>query len=109
MAFKITQLAKDMGLKSSKQIVEILTAKGIAANSGKSIEGVEFDMVMEALTRAKQIKDVDAYMFGDTYIPTKAPEKKAKAPATAAEPAKAEALSAPEKAVQKEKAEKDAG
>ena len=87
MAFKITQLAKDFGIKS-KEITELLTARGIECKtSQKALTPDEFGLVLEALTKAKQINGIDDYLFGDTYIPTKAPEKAA--------PKKEEAPSAP--------------
>ena len=89
MAFKITQLAKDLGIKS-KEITELMTARGMECKTTqKTLTAGEFDIVFEVLTRAAQIKGIDDYLFGDTYIPTKAPEKKAK-------PAKVEEVAAPE-------------
>ena len=77
MAFKITQLAKDLGMKG-KSITELMTAHGLECKTTqKNLEPREFDIVFEALTRAAQISNIDDYLFGDTYIPTKAPEKKA--------------------------------
>ncbi len=118
-AFKITQLAKDLGIKS-KQIQEILTARNIECKTTqKSLEAAEFALVFEALTRQKQIVAIDDYLFGDTYIPSVAPKatpkkataeeerKKEQAPsaAPAAEPVAApEVKSAPEK-TEKAKAE----
>ena len=76
MAFKITNLAKDLGIKS-KEITELLTARGVECKTTqKTLEPTEFDMVFELLTRGKQISNIDDYLFGDTYIPTVAPEKK---------------------------------
>ena len=76
MAFKITQLAKDLGIKS-KEITELMTARGMECKTTqKTLTPREFDIVFEALTRASQINGIDDYLFGDTYIPTKAPEKK---------------------------------
>ena len=76
MAFKITNLAKDLGMKS-KEITELLTARGVECKTTqKTLEPAEFDMVFELLTRGKQISNIDDYLFGDTYIPTTAPEKK---------------------------------
>ena len=70
MAFKVAQLAKDLGIKS-KQITELMTARGLECKTTqKSLDAKEFDIVFEALTREKQITDIDAYLFGDTYIPT---------------------------------------
>ncbi len=121
MAFKVTQLAKDLGVKS-KEITELMAARGLECKTTqKVLTPEEFGVVFEALTRAKQIKGIDDYLFGDTYIPTKAPAKAEKAPAkkeaekaesapeTAAPeaPAPAKAAKAPAKTAAKaEKAEK---
>ncbi|MBQ8357556.1 MAG: translation initiation factor IF-2 [Clostridia bacterium] len=114
MAFKITQLAKDLGIKS-KDITELMTARGLECKTTqKTLTPGEFDIIFETLTRASQIKGIDDYLFGDTYIPTKAPEKAAPAKKEAAPvkeeaPAK-EAAPAPAPEVKKEekKAEKKA-
>ena len=88
MAFKITQLAKDLGIKS-KEITELMTARGMECKTTqKTLTASEFDIIFGALTSAAQITGIDDYLFGDTYIPTKAPEKKEK-------PAKAEEAAAP--------------
>ncbi|MBQ2773298.1 MAG: translation initiation factor IF-2 [Clostridia bacterium] len=80
MAFKVAQLAKDLGIKS-KQITELMTAKGLECKTTqKSLDAKEFDIIFDALTREKQVSDIDGYLFGDTYIPTvakPAPEKEA--------------------------------
>ena len=90
MAFKVASLAKDLGLKSSKQITELMTKRGLECSSTqKTLDAREFDVIFDALTRTKQIKNIDDYLFGDTYIPTEAPTPK-KAPA-----AKAVAKTAP--------------
>ena len=110
--FKVNQLAKDLGIKS-KDIVDTLAEKGIAAKTQASLEGREFDILMETLTKQNQIKDIDSYIFGDTYIPSKlqaakeAEEAKAKAEAEAKERAEAEAKAKAE-AEAKAKAEAEA-
>ena len=68
--FKINQLAKDLGIKS-KDILDTLAEKGINAKTQGALEGREFDILMETLTKKNQIKDIDSYIFGDTYIPSK--------------------------------------
>ena len=101
MAFKITQLAKDLGIKS-KEITELMTARGMECKTTqKALTAGEFDIVFEVLTRAAQIKCIDDYLFGDTYIPTKAPEKKPKPEKAEAEAPKAE----PEKKAEAPKAD----
>ena len=96
MAFKVAQLAKDLGIKS-KQITELMLAKGLECKTTqKSLDAKEFDIIFDALTREKQIADIDGYLFGDTYIPTvakPAQKKEAKAAPKADPPA---AKAAPE-------------
>ncbi len=113
MAFKISTLAKDLGLKS-KEITELLAARGVEGKStSSSLSAAEFDIVFETLTKSAQISGIDDYLFGDTYIPTAAPAKKAAKPA-AKEEKKAEESSAPKEAkpakveapLKEEKAEK---
>ncbi|MGM9632486.1 MAG: translation initiation factor IF-2 [Eubacteriales bacterium] len=98
--FKVNQLAKDLGIKS-KDIVDICAEKGIAVKTVGSLEGRDFDILFETLTKQNQIKDIDSYIFGDTYIPSKLAaakeaEEKAKAEAEARAQAEAEAKAAVE-------------
>ena len=95
MAFKITNLAKDLGIKS-KEITELLTARGVECKTTqKTLEPKEFDLVFEQLTRGAQVSNIDDYLFGDTYIPTAAPAKKeSKKPKAEQEPAQAPAKEA---------------
>ena len=105
MAFKVNQLAKDLGIKS-KDILDTLADKGIAAKTTQgTLEGREFDILMEALTKKNQIKDIDSYIFGDTYIPSKL--QAAKEAELAAQKAEAEAKAKAE-AEAKAKAEAEA-
>ena len=112
--FKVNQLAKDLGIKS-KEIVDALAQKGITVKTQASLEGREFDILMETLTKENQIKDIDSYIFGDTYIPSKIQaakeaeeaEKKAAQKAEAEAKAKAEA-EAKAKAEAEAKAKKEA-
>ncbi len=69
--FKITKLAKDLGLKS-KDLVTVLADNGIEAKTTqKALEPVEFDILFDQLTRANQITDIGSYLDGATYIPSK--------------------------------------
>ena len=68
--FKVNQLAKDLGIKS-KDILDILAEKGVNVKTQGALEGREFDIFLETLTRNNQIDDIYAYMDGDTYIPSK--------------------------------------
>ncbi len=118
--FKVNQLAKDLGLRS-KDIVDVLADKGITAKTQGALEGREFDLLFDSLTKQNQIKDIDSYIFGDTYIPSKlaaareaelaaekaAKEAEARAKAEAEAKAKAEA-EAKAKAEARAKAEAEA-
>ena len=97
--FKVNQLAKDLGIKS-KDIVDILAEKGVTVKTQAVLEGKDFDVLFEVLTKNHQIKDIDSYIFGDTYIPSKlqaakdaeeAAKAKAKAEAEAKAKSEAEA------------------
>ena len=74
---KINQLAKDLG-KKSKDIVELLTGKGIdVKNSQKTLEPDEFNIFFEAITKENQITEIENYLDGITYIPSKPKAEKA--------------------------------
>ncbi len=73
---KLNQFAKDMNMKA-KDVVSILEEKGIAAKSQKALEPAEFEILFETLTRENQITNIEDYLDGITYIPSK---KKASAP-----------------------------
>ena len=102
--FKVNQLAKDLGIKG-KDIIDILAEKGISAKTQGNLEGREFDILMETLTKQNQIRDIDSYIFGDTYIPSKLQAAK-EAEARAKE--EAEAAKAKAEAEAKAKAEAEA-
>ncbi len=75
--FKVNQLAKDLGLKS-KDIMDVLTQSGVSGKTTQmNLEGKEFDVFFDMLTKQNQIKDIDSYIFGDTYIPSKLGKKNA--------------------------------
>ena len=70
--FKINQIAKDLG-KKSKDIVDLLAGKGFdIKNTQKSLEAVEFDVLFDTLTKENQIVEIENYLDGITYIPSKA-------------------------------------
>ena len=109
MAFKVAQLAKDLGIKS-KQITELMAARGLECKTTqKALDAREFDIIFGALTKEKQIVDIDGYLFGDTYIPTAAKPQPKKAPAPSesaakvAEPAQKAPVEAEKSAAKAEK------
>ena len=75
--FKLNKLAKDLGLKS-KDLTDILARHGREATVQKTLEPVEFDILLDSLTRDHQIDDIDAYLKGETCIPSKKKPAKAK-------------------------------
>ena len=97
--FKVMQLAKDLGLKS-KDVVDLCQEKGMDIKTQKVLEPGEFDLLFDALTKSRQVDNIDDYLDGVTYIPSRL-AKKEKAEETAkkaAEKAAADALAAPAKA-----------
>ena len=104
---KANQFAKDLGLKS-KDIIDIMAEKGMDLKTQKTLEPHEFDVLFDALTLSHQIENIDDYIDGVTYIPSKL-EKKAAPAAPEAKPVaevKAEETRAEKKAENKtEKAE----
>ena len=96
--FKVNQLAKDLGLKS-KDIVDTLAKKGVTVKTQAALEVKEFDILFDTLTKEHQIKDIDSYIWGDTYIPSKL---------AAAKEAEIAAQKAAEEAAARAKAEAEA-
>ena len=111
--FKITKLAKDLGMKS-KDLVELLAQNGIEAKTTqKALEPLEFDILFESLTQANQINDIGSYLDGVTYIPSKPKkaekaekEEKAEKVEKEEKAAVAEAPAKPQKSEEPKKAEK---
>ena len=80
---KINQFAKDLNLKT-KDVTAILEEKGVTVKSQKPLEPAEFDVLFEALTKKNQISNIEDYLDGITYIPSK--KTAPKADTKAAEP-----------------------
>ena len=68
--FKINQLAKDLGLKG-KELTDMLSEKGFEVKSQSSLEPIEFGVLFDSLTKANQIDNIDDYIDGATFIPSK--------------------------------------
>ena len=64
---KLNQLAKDMNMKA-KDITGVLEEKGVAVKSQKPLEPAEFDILFDTLTKNNQIKTIEDYLDGLTYI-----------------------------------------
>ncbi len=91
--FKLNKLAKDLGLKS-KDLTDILARHGREATVQKTLEPVEFDILFDSLTRDHQIDDIEAYLKGETCIPSKKKPAKAKEAASKTEKSAKEAAPA---------------
>ncbi len=106
--FKISQLAKDLGVKP-KELQGTLEELGVSGKSTSAIlEGDEINLFFEAMTQKAKIKDIDGYIKGKTSIQLPmSPEAQAKAEAEAKAKAEAEAKAKAE-AEAKAKAEAEA-
>lgn len=98
--FKANQLAKDLDIKS-KDIIDIMSEKGLEIKAQKALEPREFDILFDALTSKHQVESIDDYIDGVTYIPSKLPAE----PVSDSKPEKAEKPEA-EKPKAKSSAEK---
>ncbi len=87
--YRISNLAKDLNIKS-KEIIDIFTEYGLEGRTHASvIEPEQFNLIMNKLSLAKQIKNFDDYMSGKVKIEAigkPAPEKKEAAPAEEPKP-----------------------
>ncbi len=70
---KVTQLSKDMNIKS-KDLLELLASKGISLKTSSSLEPVHFELLLNTLTTENQIDNIGDYLDGVTYIPSKVKE-----------------------------------
>ncbi|MBR4295392.1 MAG: translation initiation factor IF-2 [Clostridia bacterium] len=75
--FKVNQLAKDLGIKG-KDITDLLGEKGFDVKAQATLEALEFGVLIDTITKSNQIENIDDYIDGITYIPTK---KKVEKPA----------------------------
>ena len=56
----------------SKELAEIMASSGIEAKTTqKPLEPAEFEVLFETLTKSRQIKNIEDYLDGVTYIPSK--------------------------------------
>ena len=88
-SFKISQITKDFNFKS-KDVLDTFSAElGIEKKSGATVDVAEFELFMQTVTLAHQIKNLDAYLSGDSKIAIKRDEAKAEAKKEAKAEAKA--------------------
>ena len=73
---KITQLSKDFGMKS-KDITDAFKELGLDKKNGASADEIEFEMLLDHMTKTHQIKSLDAYRRGAVKLTvSKSTEKK---------------------------------
>ena len=97
-SIKISQISKDLNLKTKEVLDAFSSEVGIEKKSGAAVDVAEFELFMQKLTLSHQIKNLDAYLSGETKITIKSEAKAEKtAPKTAPAP-KAEAPKAKPKA-----------
>ena len=70
---KLTQVMKDFDIKS-KDLLAILAELGITKKSGASLDTDEFEALMQSLTLANQIENLDEYLSGKATILSSAKE-----------------------------------
>ena len=77
---KITQFSKDINMKS-KEVLDVLSDKGIALKSSSTLEPQQFELLLNTLTVNNQIDNIGDYLDGVTHIPVKKKEEAAEKPA----------------------------
>ncbi len=71
---KVNQFSKDLAMKS-KDITELLAREGIEYKTQRALDANEFAILFDKLTKDNQIKGIEDYLDGITYIPSKKAEK----------------------------------
>lgn len=67
--FRINQLSKDLGMKP-KEMQSLLAEAGIGEkNSSATLEADEFNLLLDTLTKKRQIKNLDLYLNGQDLYP----------------------------------------
>ena len=82
-SIKISQITKDFNLKSKDVIDTFSSELGIEKKSGATVDVAEFELFMQKMTLSHQIKNIDAYLGGETKISIKKEEVKAEAKSAA--------------------------
>ena len=77
-SMKITQISKDFNIKS-KDVIDIFASLGLEKKSGATVDAEEFELFMQKITTAHQIKNLDAYLEGTTKITVKVEKSAPKA------------------------------
>ena len=110
---KITQIAKDMNIKS-KEVTDFLKSIALDKKAGDQLDADEWSLFLDRLTKANQIENIDDYLDGKATLrvdrpapvkkesaPPKAEEKKQESAPKAATPEKKDAPAKEEKKPQK--------
>ena len=105
--FRVNQLSKDLGMKSSKELIAVLEKAGVTDKKSTSVLSAdEFNIFFNEITLGAQISDIDGYLNKKSRI---FEGKKSEAAEKAREKAKAEAeAKAKAEAEAKAKAEAEA-
>ena len=74
-SIKISQISKDLNLKTKEVLDTFSNEVGVEKKSGASVDVAEFELFMQKLTLAHQIKNLDAYLTGETKITIKSEAK----------------------------------
>ena len=90
----------------SKELSDILATKGVEVKTQRTLEPAEFDLLMETLTTAHQVKNIEDYIDGVTYIPSKLPVVKKEEKVEEAAPAQKPIEAAEKKATAEKEAPK---
>ena len=100
-AVKITQITKDFAQKT-KDVLDLLKARGVEKKSGATLSEAEFSLFLDALTAENQIENLDDYLSGKAKILTAAAAAEAPAPVEGKKP---EEKKAEEKKAEEKKAD----
>ena len=91
MAKKLSDIAKDFGVQT-KDLVALLDSVGIKKSVGGSLQdGDEYEVMLELVTRANQIENLDEYLNGKATLVSDLPKTETKAETPAPAPQKAAA------------------
>ena len=97
---KIAQISKDLNIKT-KDIIDTFKELGIEKKVGGSADLDEYELFLDGITKAHQIKDLDAYRSGKVKIASQKQETAEKKPEPKPEPKVEQKAEAPVQKPQK--------
>ena len=97
---KIAQISKDLNIKT-KDIIDTFKELGIEKKVGGSADLDEYELFLDGITKAHQIKDLDAYRSGKVKIASQKQETAEKKPEPKPEPKAEQKAEAPVQKPQK--------